>query len=635
MSLVTLPFWGSMRYTYRAANYSNSRAVREVESRYLRKSYGAAETSVSFQHDDGGDTGRAFHAWTRLVEDIGTFQNVWTFGQTSGVPSYGLLTRYDENTGAGATLRRRDFTWWQDSVGVAYLGSALTTLDPGQSYQKQSKTEQWLDRWGNVTETRLYDYGNLIMPARTVLNTYLSGSQYDSRYIRNRLTSSAVNDTQMEYNIYDSYGSNYMYLYPANRTGNPANNPRQHDGGGFGESFYWRGNPTYRVRAGVELWVSYDTTGTVYGTRDIAGGTNTQDVTTSTNYAAPSRLTPNGTDSLAVNLGYTGWLGLSSATGPNGANSWTTYDSLGRPTQTKSPHDESHQLGLQDGLHYGFTGGSATQTATTAGRWTRTTLDGLGRAVKVEGGDGSGTKSVVDTEYDRCPCSPLGKVKRVSLPYAPGGTLYWTTYTYDSLGRTLSVALPNSTGVTTYLYQGNLVQATDPSGRWKKNYYDAFGNIAQVVEPNPAGGEVTTTYTYNALNQVTRVEMPRAGYTQVRTFTYSASSGRLLSKTEPETGTTSYTYNADGTLASRDRRAQSDGDLRLRPEQADDLEVWGHAALRHEPVRDFGEHVGTAGGGGVRRLPGELRLHAGRADEVEAADDHRERGGAGGKLAVG
>jgi len=43
---------------------------------------------------------------------------------------------------------------------------------------------------------------------------------------------------------------------------------------------------------------------------------------------------------------------------------------------------------------------------------------------------------------------------------------------------------------------------TDASGRWKKNYYDVFGNIAQLVEPNPAGGEGApsgpTTYTYNA-----------------------------------------------------------------------------------------------------------------------------------------
>ncbi|MFN8008408.1 MAG: hypothetical protein U0V70_15575 [Terriglobia bacterium] len=57
---------------------------------------------------------------------------------------------------------------------------------------------------------------------------------------------------------------------------------------------------------------------------------------------------------------------------------------------------------------------------------------------------------VVDTEYDSCACSPLGKVKRVSQPYAPGGTVYWTTYTYDGLGRTTRIDLPNG-GYTTFL----------------------------------------------------------------------------------------------------------------------------------------------------------------------------------------
>jgi len=55
---------------------------------------------------------------------------------------------------------------------------------------------------------------------------------------------------------------------------------------------------------------------------------------------------------------------------------------------------------------------------------------------------------------------------------------------------------------------------------------------------------------------VTRVEMPRSGYTQVRTFTYLA--GKLVSKTEPESGTTSYNYNGHGTLASKtDARNQT------------------------------------------------------------------------------
>ncbi len=56
----------------------------------------------------------------------------------------------------------------------------LTTADQGQSYQKQSKTEQTLDTHGNVTETKLYDYGNLTTPARTYTNTYLGGTDYTS-----------------------------------------------------------------------------------------------------------------------------------------------------------------------------------------------------------------------------------------------------------------------------------------------------------------------------------------------------------------------------------------------------------------------------------------------------------------------
>ena len=60
----------------------------------------------------------------------------------------------------------------------------------------------------------------------------------------------------MESNTYDSY-SGYSLLYPANRTGLPGNDPRQHDNANFGQTFYWRGNPTYRLRSGVGLyWVS-------------------------------------------------------------------------------------------------------------------------------------------------------------------------------------------------------------------------------------------------------------------------------------------------------------------------------------------------------------------------------------------
>ena len=57
------------------------------------------------------------------------------------------------------------------------------------------------------------------------------------------------------------------------------------------------------------------------------------------------------------------------------------------------------------------------------------------------------TVTQVDTQYGPCACSPLGKMTRVSLPYAPGGTPVWTTYTYDSSGRTLTVRAPDGVSV--------------------------------------------------------------------------------------------------------------------------------------------------------------------------------------------
>ena len=201
--------------------------------------------------------------------------------------------------------------------------------------------------------------------------------------------------------------------------------------------------------------------------------------------------------------------------------------------------------------NYTYDNPARTTTATTNGRWTKTTTDGLGRTIKVETGYGTTTVSTVDTEYDSCGCSPLGKVKRVSNPYAPGGTVYWTTNSYDCLGRTVSVAQPGNSGTTTYVYEGNAVTVTSPSGKWKKYVTDALGSLVQVTEPDPALGNVQTNYTYNLRGQLTLVSMPRNGTTQTRTFVYDLPTGRLTSATNPESGPVSYTYNADGSVATK------------------------------------------------------------------------------------
>lgn len=116
----------------------------------------------------------------------------------------------------------------------------------------------------------------------------------------------------------------------------------------------------------------------------------------------------------------------------------------------------------------------------------------------------------------------------------------------------MSVALPSGQGTTTYVYQGNATIVTDPAGKWKKFINDAFGNLVQVIEPEPAGGaDLNTYYTYDLLNHLTQVSMPRGTATQTRTFVYDSTTQRLMSATHPESGTVTFTYNGDGTVATK------------------------------------------------------------------------------------
>jgi YD repeat-containing protein len=363
----------------------------------------------------------------------------WSFF-TDGSGPFGALSRYEARTSAtGTVLHRRDFTYAQDGLQRKYIGAVVTTIEPATA-NLQSKTDQVLDDYGNVTQTRLYNYGNLTTPARTYTNTYLTNANYTSRYIRNRLLTSTVTD-----------GTNNVTLVSNTYDGGTLTNVTNmvaHDAA-YGTSFTYRGNLTRSLSPGSIRNISYDIGGNVVSSNDGYGHTLTNTYSAATQYTAPDKLSP-GSDSLATNYTYTQFLGVSTVTAP-GATASIQYDSYARPTQTTSP------LGAITTYTYDTT--NRLTTATTGTRIVKTTIDGLGRTIKVETGDSSGTKSVVETEYDSCACSPLGKLKRVSRPYAPGATVYWTTYTFDALGRPTQITLPDGS-VSTYSYAGNTTTVT-------------------------------------------------------------------------------------------------------------------------------------------------------------------------------
>jgi RHS repeat-associated protein len=111
------------------------------------------------------------------------------------------------------------------------------------------------------------------------------------------------------------------------------------------------------------------------------------------------------------------------------------------------------------------------------------------------------------------------------------------------------------------IYSGNTITVTDQAGKKRQSTTDGLGRLTQVVE-DPGGRGYVTNYTYDALDNL--LSVVQAGSRQ-RTFNYDSLS-RLLCASNPENssaacpstatstytaGTTGYTYDANGNLATK------------------------------------------------------------------------------------
>ena len=552
LTQMTTPYLGHLRWAYTQYTLSGSRTFREVQNRYLlmcsssMAAYCSANGGVETQHvlvRYGGDGSNNVHYWAWLVDIAAPAAKVWYFQTDTTQFNGGLQTIYQQRTyPANSTFFEQDFTWNQTPTSVnPYIGTTLTTLDGGQSYQAQKKTNQTLDQYGNMLTMQVYDFGNLNTPARTYTNTYLSDSNYTSRHIVNRLTSSTVTDgtrtTTLVTNTYESA--------PYNLTDLPG--VHEHDSA-YNTNFGYRGNVVGSTTPAATKLFQHDIGGNVTSTT-VNGVYSTVATSSSTNYAAPSQMT---TNTLSSTANWTSALGLSSAAGPNGDTASFGYDSNGRPLSTTSP------TGAVTNYTYADSASPPTKTATTNTHWVQTAMDGFGRTVQTL----NTGASVVATHYDPCGCSPLGKMSQVSQPFAPNGSVYWTKYAYDASGRTTSVAIQETASVystTTYVYQGNTVTVTDPAGKTKTFTMDAFGNLTKVVETDPTLGQVSTNYTYDILNHLITVSMLRGSNTQTRTFNYTSGTtvgAFLLSAINPENGTVTYTYSNGLPASKTDAKGQ-------------------------------------------------------------------------------
>jgi RHS repeat-associated protein len=163
--------------------------------------------------------------------------------------------------------------------------------------------------------------------------------------------------------------------------------------------------------------------------------------------------------------------------------------------------------------------------------------DGLGRNVESRKYENATSYVRSFTEYD-----DLGRPHRASNPHRPGDSIEWSKTAYDPRGRIVDVETPDGAHVIMQYSGGNQVTVTDQAGKKQRSETDALGRLIKFVE-DPDNLSYVTSYSYDALGNLRLVTQGE----QDRTFLYDSLS-RLVSATNPESGTVTYDYDPNGNL---------------------------------------------------------------------------------------
>ena len=97
----------------------------------------------------------------------------------------------------------------------------------------------------------------------------------------------------------------------------------------------------------------------------------------------------------------------------------------------------------------------------------------------------------------------LGHTMKVRNPgYGSADTVNFTTSTYDALGRVKNILYADGSQEL-FACTGDVLLHTDPAQAKTQQTVDALGRIIQVVEDPLGPNTATTTYTYDALDDLT------------------------------------------------------------------------------------------------------------------------------------
>jgi RHS repeat-associated protein len=298
-------------------------------------------------------------------------------------------------------------------------------------------------------------------------------------------------------------------------------------------------------------------------------------------HALPNRVVvdpQNGTSTQTTTTVYDYWTGLvTSITDPNNATSTIDYtnqllgaiDPFARPGVTIGPLVNAG--GINQHRRVTTTYEDHLQRIVVAADLntendkllkTRTTGDMLGRQVLIEQTE-DGANYTLYSQQAYAVAGLISFSSSVMRTGTSSNTDSWTRVTNDLLGRVTEVATfggpsqpPNTgttataTGTVTTAYNANFTTVTDQAGKVRRSMSDALGRLIRVDEPdasNNLGSTAApvqpTSYAYDVFGNLTTVTQG----SQTRTFTYDSFS-LLRTALNPESGTTSYKYDANGNL---------------------------------------------------------------------------------------
>ncbi|MFZ5757606.1 MAG: RHS repeat-associated core domain-containing protein [Pseudomonadota bacterium] len=158
--------------------------------------------------------------------------------------------------------------------------------------------------------------------------------------------------------------------------------------------------------------------------------------------------------------------------------------------------------------------------------------NGRDRRAVTKGMDGRDI--VVETEYDN-----MGRVQRESTPRFQGDTTYWTSRTYDVVGRIATETQPTNRTLT-YAYSGRTTAVTNAKSQTTARTADALGRLATMTDA--ASGQ--QTYAYDAFGNLVRTT-DAAGNVIVNQYDIR---GNRTQMQDPDLGTRNYDYDVAGQL---------------------------------------------------------------------------------------